>query len=383
MLALLAPGQGAQSPGFLTPWLELPGVAERLDWASYVIGRDLTWLGTAGSAEELRDTAVTQPLIVAVGAAVAAELDRPQLVSGHSVGEITAAAAAGALGFESAVVFARMRGRAMAEAADIEPTGMTAVMGGDLDAVREAVESCGLSIATVNGAGQVVAAGRLIDLDRLAEHLPAGARSRPLSVAGAFHTEFMAPARADLHRVADVLPVADPIVPLVGNEDGGIVTSGADLLARLMRIITAPVRWDRCVATLAAAGVTAYVELPPAGTLAGLVRREQKDATVLALQSPADLPAARELLAAHAPAHAEVHLPWQLVVAPSPGVVTSTVTPGQRLAPDTVVATLDGRREQVSVVAAYGGTVVEWLVADGDPVRPGQPLVRLHPDADA
>jgi len=198
VIAVFAPGQGAQSPGMLTPWLELPGVADQLAGLSEAAGLDLERLGTEAGAEEIKDTAVTQPLIVALGLIVASQLDLDatgeRVVAGHSVGELTAAAVSGALTPAAAVAFAARRGAEMAAACALTPTGMSAVLGGDPDEVLACIEAAGLTPANRNGAGQIVAAGALGALEKLAADHPAGARVRPLAVAGAFHTHFMAPA---------------------------------------------------------------------------------------------------------------------------------------------------------------------------------------------
>ncbi|WP_131741704.1 ACP S-malonyltransferase [Actinomadura roseirufa] len=303
MILLASPGQGAQTPGFLQPWLEIPGVADRLAWWSAVTGLDLVRYGTTADAEEIRDTAVAQPLLVAAALAAYEVLypgdARPAAVAGHSVGELAAAAIAGVLSPESALVLVRERGRAMAEAAAVTETGMTAVLGGDANEVLAAIDKHGLTPANVNGAGQVVAAGTTGDLAEFTADPPAGARLRSLSVAGAFHTEHMAPAVDTLRRLAPGVPVADPRATLLQNRDGAAVTSGADFLERLVQQVSAPVRWDACMGTMRELGVTAIIELPPAGTLAGLARRELKDVERVALKTPDDLAKARDLIEAH------------------------------------------------------------------------------------
>lgn len=381
MLAVVAPGQGAQTPGFLTPWLALPEVERRVRWASAVVGRDLVALGTTGTEDEIRDTAACQPLLVAVGLAVGRALLGDDVVApyyaGHSVGELTAAALAGALSDEAALVIARERGAAMAEAAAMAPTGMSAVLGGPIEKVEAAVAEAGLEIANRNGAGQVVAAGSLDALATLATRLDGIARVMPLKVAGAFHTSAMAYAERRLAALAGSAPLADPAGHLVSNADGALVTTHGDLLDRLVRQVAAPVRWDLCMATLADAGVTAVVELPPAGTLTGLVKRELHAVTPVALRTPEDLTAARRLVEEHAATHTGHEPAWRVVVAPGAGTFTPSAT--ERLAPGAALGTITGRRETTEVTAPQGGVVVEWLALDGDPVKPGQPLARLHP----
>ncbi|MFG2003104.1 ACP S-malonyltransferase [Spirillospora sp. NPDC048911] len=305
MILLASPGQGAQAPGFLQPWLELSGVADRLAWWSAVTGLDLVRYGTTADAEEIRDTAVAQPLLVAAALAACEALypdgTRPDAVAGHSVGELAAAAIAGVLSPEAALVLVRERGRAMAQAAAVTETGMTAVLGGDADEVLAAIDKHGLTPANVNGAGQIVAAGTTAQLAAFADEPPAKARLRSLSVAGAFHTEHMAPAVDTLRRLAPGAPVADPATTLLSNRDGAVIGSGREYLGRLVEQVSAPVRWDACMATMRELGVTAIIELPPAGTLVGLAKRELKDAGVqtLALKTPDDLDKAREMIEAH------------------------------------------------------------------------------------
>ncbi|HEX5512092.1 MAG TPA: ACP S-malonyltransferase [Actinomycetales bacterium] len=307
MLVIVCPGQGSQSPGFLASWMELPAFAERMSSLSDAAGLDLVAHGTTSDAETIRDTAVAQPLIVASGLAALTVLLPEGLgasaavgaVGGHSVGEITAAAAAGVLAADEAMVFVRERGRAMAEASAVTPTGMSAVLGGDPDEVAAVLDKHGLTPANVNGAGQVVAAGTLQQLAALKDEPPAKARVIPLQVAGAFHTEHMAPAVGTLaERAASITPKA-PTVALVSNADGTVVSDGAEVLARLVSQVSNPVRWDLCQATLTELGATALIEVPPAGTLANLAKRTMPGIQTLALKSPDQLDAARALIAEH------------------------------------------------------------------------------------
>ncbi|MBG6099862.1 [acyl-carrier-protein] S-malonyltransferase [Micromonospora vinacea] len=302
MLAVLSPGQGSQKPGFLTPWLDLTGTEARLREWSALAGVDLLHLGTAADADEIKDTARTQPLLVAA-ALLAAEhlpLDGIALTAGHSVGELGAAALAGVLSADAAITLAGVRGREMAAACALEPTGMAAVLGGDPDEVIAAIEANGLYPANRNGAGQIVAAGALDGLDKLAAAPPARTRIIRLQVAGAFHTPYMAPAETALAAEAAGITPADPARTLLSNLDGTAVDDGAAMVQRLVRQVTAPVRWDLCMRTLADLGVTGVIELPPAGTLAGLVKRELKGdgaPEIVTLNTPDDLPAARDLIA--------------------------------------------------------------------------------------
>lgn len=305
MIALLAPGQGAQSPGMLVPWLELTGAEARIAAWSQATGLDLRWLGTTASAGEIKDTAVTQPLVVALSLLAAEELarrlDLPTdiPVAGHSVGELAAAAVAGVLTADEAVALAAVRGQEMARACALAPTGMSAVLGGDPDDVTSVLAELELEVANHNGAGQVVAAGLLDALAALAAHKPARARVLPLPVAGAFHTRFMAPAEGALAQYATQLTAKHPARPLLSNADGGVVDDGTEMLNRLVAQVTRPVRWDWCMTTLEALAVSATVELPPAGTLTGLIKRDMKGTLTLALKTPADLDKVAGLIRDH------------------------------------------------------------------------------------
>ncbi|MGY2065797.1 acyltransferase domain-containing protein [Blastococcus sp. SYSU DS0619] len=400
MLAVLAPGQGAQKPGMLTDWLDLPGAEPFFRWAGAIAGADLLALGTTGDAEAIKDTAVTQPLVVAMSLFVARELGglpgpvahtpqtgRDVVIAGHSVGELTAAALAGVLSVEAAIALTAVRGRAMAAACARTPTGMSAVLGGEPDEVLAALEGHGLTPANMNGAGQIVAAGPLDGLAALKAEPPAKARVMPLPVAGAFHTAYMAPARDELEGLVGGLRPADPSRLLLSNADGAAVDSGAEALSRLVSQVTNPVRFDSCLATMRQLGVTAVIELPPAGALAGLAKREWKGAgiEVLAVSGPADLDRARELIAAERGRAEAEHLPdWRMVVAPARGTVSpAQVAEGSHLPAGTPLGCIRGRREEVNVSAAYDGVLAEWLVHEGDLVDAGDPIARLYPEVTA
>ncbi|MGF1431384.1 ACP S-malonyltransferase [Kitasatospora sp. LaBMicrA B282] len=308
MLVIVAPGQGAQTPGFLAPWLELPGVTDRLTAWSETAGLDLVHYGTNADADEIKDTAVAQPLLVAAGLMTARELFPAEeqvrklvgAFAGHSVGEITAAAATGVLSATDALAFVRERGRAMAEAAAVTATGMLAVLGGDPEEVAAKLDEHGLTPANNNGGGQIVAAGTLDQLEALRADPPAKAKLVALKVAGAFHTEHMAPGVARLAELAPTLTVADPSVAYISNKDGEVVRSGAEVLARLVSQVSSPVRWDKCMETIEQLGATCVIELSPGGTLTGLLKRNVKGVATLALKTPADLEKAQALVAEHA-----------------------------------------------------------------------------------
>lgn len=307
VLVIVCPGQGSQTPGFLAPWLELPGFRDRMGWLGAVAGLDLVTHGTESDAETIKDTAIAQPLIVASGLVSLLGLfghpsdgfNAVAAGAGHSVGEITAAAAAGVLSAEQAMVFVRERGRAMAEASAVTPTGMAAVLGGDEAEVLAAIERHGLTPANINGAGQIVAAGTLEQLEAFKADPPAKARVIPLQVAGAFHTEHMAPAQELLGGYARAISTHDARTQLLSNADGTVVHSGREFLDRLVAQVSNPVRWDLCMETLVDLGVTGLIELPPAGTLVGLAKRAMKGVETLALKTPDDLEAAQRMVREH------------------------------------------------------------------------------------
>ena len=299
MLAIIAPGQGSQTPGMLSAWLEDAQIRTMAQEISDAIGLDIVRLGTTADADEIKDTANAQPLIVAAGLVSAQALGATgsfSYVSGHSVGEITAAAIAGALTPIDAMKLVRARGVEMAKAAGVTPSGMAAVLGGDRQVVLSAIADLGLVAANDNGGGQIVAAG---DLDAIAQLAPEGARVRPLAVAGAFHTSYMQPAVEPLRALAATITTSAPSVGVLSNKDGAVVTEGAEVLDRIVNQIANPVRWDLCMETLVSLGVTGVIEVAPAGTLVGLIKRAAPSIEQFAFKSPDDLDAARAFVANH------------------------------------------------------------------------------------
>jgi [acyl-carrier-protein] S-malonyltransferase len=307
VLAIVAPGQGAQTPGFLAPWLAEPTFSDRLEWLSAVTNLDLRHYGTQADAETIRDTAIAQPLLVAAGLLAATELfPHPAdafpavgLVAGHSVGEITAAAGVGVLSAEQAMVFVRERGQAMAAASATTATSMTAVVGGKPDEVLGAIDRHGLTAANNNGSGQVVAAGTTKQLAALAADPPPRARLIALSVAGAFHTVHMQSAVDRLAQLARGVSTHDPRTRLLSNADGQVVDDGREVLRRIVNQVANPVRWDLCMATMAELGVTGLIEMPPAGTLTGIAKRNLKGVELFSLNTPDQIEDAREFVRRH------------------------------------------------------------------------------------
>jgi [acyl-carrier-protein] S-malonyltransferase len=392
MLLIAAPGQGAQAPGFLSAWLELPGFADRIAAWSDLAGCDLIRCGTTAGADEITGTAVAQPLLVAAAIAAADELfgglgaasRLADAAAGHSVGELGAGAIAGVISPQDAMRLVRVRGQAMGRAAAAEATGMTAVLGGEESVVLAAIEKHGLTAANVNAAGQIVAAGTNEELAAFAADPPAGARLRPLPVAGAFHTRHMAPAADALRAAASAITPSDPQLALLSDADGGLVRTGTDWMERIINQVSAPVRWDLCMKSMTGLGVSALIELPPAGTLTGLARRALPGVQLTALKTPADLQAARALIAEHGQADADSDTPeWRLLVAPLAGTfraLSTAGTPGVAVSSGAELGHVEMRGGSHLVTPPFPATIIEWLVEDGDPVSPGQPIVRLQPD---
>ncbi|WP_137292228.1 acyltransferase domain-containing protein [Nocardioides dongxiaopingii] len=391
MLVIVAPGQGAQTPGFLTPWLEDDVFASRLHWLSTVAGMDLAHHGTVSDADTIRDTRVAQPLLVATALVATLELfphpsdgySRVGAVAGHSVGELAAAVGARAITAEQAMVLVRERGNAMAEAAATTPTGMTALLGGDRDEVLATLARHGLTPANDNGPGQIVAAGTMEQLETLKADPPAKARLIPLSVAGAFHTEHMAPAVGHVARLALSVSTHDPRIPMISNKDGQVVHDGRDVLRRIVGQIASPVRWDLCLDTMADLGVTGILEMPPAGTLTGIAKRALKGVETFALKTPDQLDDARAFCDKHGEGSLiDVTPTWRMVVSPAKGTfhIDPKAFETDLLAAGAEIGSVASLRDRLLVRAMHGGQVVEWLVEDGDPVAPGQPLLRLHPE---
>ncbi|MGA1113799.1 MAG: ACP S-malonyltransferase [Aquiluna sp.] len=292
MLIIACPGQGSQTQGFLLPWLEAyPQLEGNLASLGEACGADLVRLGTTAEEEEIKDTANAQRLIVGSALAVYRSVFagvKVDGVLGHSVGEYAAAAIAGVIGDHEAMQLVAKRADAMAEAAAKTPTSMAAVLGGEETEVLSAIEQFELEPANFNGSGQIVAAGAKSAIQRLVESPPDKSRVIELKVAGAFHTSFMESAKQPVAQVAEGFSAKHPEIKLWSNVDGGAVKDGSAFLSSLVSQISNPVRWDKCMTSLSGFGAT-VIELPPAGALAGLVKRGVSDATAIALKTPADV----------------------------------------------------------------------------------------------
>lgn len=307
MLAVVAPGQGSQTPGFLSPWMELAHFEERMKWLGIVADIDLIKHGTVSDDATIKDTAIAQPLIV--GASLVSLLsvfphphevyDRVAIGAGHSVGEITAACATNVITAEQAMVFVRERGRAMATAAQMSDTGMIAVLGGDKETVIAELKRFDLTPANVNGAGQIVAAGTKAQMAAFTNNNTVGVKIIPLSVAGAFHSHHMDPAAKLLEYYSHAISTKDPRISLLSNVDGKTITSGVRFLSRLVRQVNNPVRWDLCMESMQQMGVTGMLELLPGGTLTGLAKRAMPKVETFAIRTPDDIPKALAFVAEH------------------------------------------------------------------------------------
>ena len=307
MIVVVCPGQGSQTPGFLNPWLEIPAFEDSLTAMQAASGVDLITHGTLSDADTIRDTAIAQPLIVAAGVATLAALLEGKTpseagisgVSGHSVGEITAAVVAGVFDAETGIKFVNERGKAMAKAARLEATSMAAVLGGELSEVEAKLEELELEPANYNGSGQIVAAGTAAAIAELQANPVAGTRVIPLQVAGAFHTRFMKPAVETLRDYSKTVSIADPTISLWSNKGGLRVSSGVEFVDLLVSQVSSPVRWDLCMDAMLTAGVTAIIELAPAGTLVGLAKRAMPGVEAVAVKTPENLEAALALINNH------------------------------------------------------------------------------------
>ena len=308
MIVVVCPGQGSQTPGFMLPWLDLPAFRSSIEAMQSAAGIDLIAHGTVSDADTIRDTSVAQPLIVSAGVATLAALfgetgkvsSKITGVAGHSVGEVTAAVASGIFTAEQGIKFVKERGDAMALAAGLEPTSMAAILGGEQAVVEARLAELGLEPANYNGGGQIVAAGAAAAIGELQAAGPAGARVIPLQVAGAFHTRYMAPAVSTLASYSAGLTVNDPTAKLWSNAGGRLVDSGAEFVELIVNQVKSPVRWDLCMSAMVEAGVTALIEVAPAGTLTGLAKRSMPGVETLAIKTPENLDAALELIANHA-----------------------------------------------------------------------------------
>jgi [acyl-carrier-protein] S-malonyltransferase len=303
MISIACPGQGSQTPGFFEPWLELSTFRKQIERSSEILGIDLVHFGTLADQDAIRDTKVAQPLIVAAGIAsflVLQERFGAQLgvfsTAGHSVGEITSAYVAGIFDDQTALKFVQKRGDEMAKASSLEESSMAAVVGGDQTAVLGELVGRGLFAANYNGSGQIVAAGSKVLISELVVNPPAGSRVIQLQVAGAFHTAFMESARGPLAEYSKTVETKDPSLSIWTNNDGSLVTGGAEFLNLLVNQVSSPVRWDKTMDSMTEAGVSLMIELLPGGALSGIAKRAMPNTVAIAIKTPADLDKVAEAL---------------------------------------------------------------------------------------
>lgn len=296
MIALTCPGQGAQTPGFLAPWLKLDSFKNEIEKYSAILQMDLIHFGTLADAEEIKDTRIAQPLIVSATLASHAALIEAlggsakfQGAAGHSVGEIAAAKIAGVLDTAAALGFVKARGENMALAASLEESSMAAVVGGEQDLVLEHLSRLNLLAANYNGKGQIVAAGSSEGIKQLIASPPNGSRVVGLAVAGAFHTAFMESAKVALASLASSIRTENPKLLIWSNSDGSRIESGEKFLELLISQVSKPVRWDKTMDSMVSAGIRAVVELLPGGTLTGIAKRSMPGVATFALKTPEDL----------------------------------------------------------------------------------------------
>lgn len=294
--ALVFPGQGSQQPGMAAPWRRHEAFA-RWEEADGVLGRPVTRLGLDADADELREPAACQVALFVHHAVLfeawsAATGTTPVAVAGHSLGEYSALLAAGVVDFADGLRLVDARARATQAAADAAPGTMVACLGYPVEEVTAACARVGAHVANDNAPGQIVASGPQPALDRLAEELAAsGARGKvtPLAVGAAYHSPHMAAAVDAFAAALDAAGFADAAVPVVANVDAAVHTAGAEWPQLLRDQLVSPVRWRETVATLAAAGASAVVELGASPVLSGLVKRTDRSLDRQTISTPEDL----------------------------------------------------------------------------------------------
>ncbi len=295
-LAFLLPGQGSQKVGMGSDVLaERPELLEGyFELAESASGLPIRQLCLDGPIEELTATNVAQPALFCVALATA-DLAResgvkPDFAAGHSLGEYTAAVVAGALSPEDGIQLVCARGALMAAAQDEMPGGMAAVLGLEAEQVAALCESIDgrVAPANFNTPSQIVVSGDLDAIDKLVEAAPGAGASRAvkLQVGAAFHSEAMVPVQAKMAEKMAGVTFTDPLIPLVSNATGEVVTTADGIRAALLEQIASPVRWVDCVNTLADAGVDTYLELGPGKVLIGLVRQIRDGMDITAADSP-------------------------------------------------------------------------------------------------
>jgi [acyl-carrier-protein] S-malonyltransferase len=388
MLAFTFPGQGSQRPGMGRPWVDHESW-ELVDEASEVAGRDVAALLLDADADELRDTRNAQLTTFVSSLMVLDAVQRlgveASFCAGHSLGEYTALAATGALGFGEGVVLVAERAAAMHEAGEAKPGTMAAVLGLDDDQVEVA---CRLAddevwVANFNAPGQVVIAGSPDGVRVAGERAKElGAKKvMPLQVSGAFHTPFMAPARDRLRAAIAAADLRDAEIPVVANVDALAHDDGAAWTSLLSAQLSSPVRWKHCLQTLAQLGVTDFAELGPGGVLTGMAKRTVDGARTISVATPDDLDRLLEWVGASAPSTPTAiegeHLfaVERLVVSPAAGIFTPVdLADGSRIEVGAVI----GHVGDHEVRSPFGGVFQSFIAVDTERVTPRQPIAWLR-----
>lgn len=306
MIAFLFPGQGVQQAGMGKPLADVSKIcADTFAEADDALGEKLSDLIFHGPADRLMLTENAQPAILTASIAVWRHLDamgfKPSFVAGHSLGEYSAHVAAGTLKFADAVRLVRHRGRYMQEAVPVGVGAMAAILGldeaGVIQACEEAAQGDVVSPANLNSPGQIVISGSAAAVARAGAVAKALGAKRviPLQVSAPFHCALMKPAEVRLAPELVAAASADPRVPVVANIDAEPKRTAKDSIDALIRQVSGPVRWEAVIRRLASEGVTAYVEVGPGTVLSGLVKKISREATILNVEGPEDVPAIEAL----------------------------------------------------------------------------------------
>lgn len=403
-IAFVFPGQGSQAPRMGLDWVSSSEAANDLyGWASACLGWDLTKTLETASPDELRQTYIAQPAIFCVSVAALQALQRagvqPSYVAGHSLGELSALVATGALSFEAGLTLVARRAEAMQRAADDNPGSMTSVLGLSVEGVEMAVAAARgndvLAIANDNAPGNVVVSGAWPALDRL----PAAARELgakrvlPLNVGGAFHSPLMAPATETFRSFLATAPLSDPVVPMVSNATAEPTTSADELRELLARQLGGPVRWTESVRRMVELGVTTFIEVGPGTVLSGLIKRTVEGVRLFSAGDAKSVAAVVEALREGSEGAAGgdgddqgevVMLPERFAVSPShgrfyPSALARQTDEGPYVEPGDLLGEIRNGAASVPVRSPFRGQVVAHLAWEGELVTPGQILLSLRP----
>lgn len=389
MLAFTFPGQGSQRPGMGRPWADHESW-ELVDEASEVAGRDVAALLLDADADELKDTRNAQLTTFVSSLMVLDAVERlgidASFCAGHSLGEYTALAATGALGFQEGVVLVSERAAAMHDAGNAQPGTMAAVLGLDDDQVEVA---CNLAdsevwVANFNAPGQVVIAGSHDGVEAAGKHAKElGAKKvMPLQVSGAFHTAFMSAARDRLRDAIATAAIRDAEIPVVSNVDAKPHDRGDEWTSLLSAQLASPVRWKHCLQTLAGLGVTEFAELGPGGVLTGMAKRSVEGARTISVATPEDLDKLLEWVGGGTatvvqPEGEHLFAHERLVVSPAAGIFTPLpIEPGAVIDVGTVL----GHVGEHEVRSPFRGVVQNFIAVDTERVTSRQPIAWLRTD---